>query len=145
MSDYNIDELYAAVQQFKLYVQQNFPYKQTIFEGTIDPSVVGFNANPASLFFQKDMSGNLINIWIKTTYTNTDWELLFPISPGLYLEHTQSVAASTWTVAHNFGKYPVVSVLTPGGLEVDAEIANLSLNVIEIRFASPQIGKAILK
>ena len=94
MSEYNLDQLYAAVQQFKLYVQQNFPYKQTIFEGTIDPSVVGFNANPASLFFQKDISGNLINIWIKTTYTNTDWELLFPISAGLYFEHTQTVAAS---------------------------------------------------
>lgn len=145
MAEYNLDQLYEAVQQFKLYVQQNFPFKQTIFEGTIDPSVTGFNANPASLFFQKDLSGNLVNIWIKTTYVLTDWELLFPISPGLYYEHVQNTPSSTWIVNHNFGKYPVVSVLTPGGLEVDAEIANLSLNTTEIRFASLQTGSAIFK
>jgi len=145
MAEYNLDQLYEAVQQFKTYVQQNFPYKQTIFEGVIDPSVEGFNANPASLFFQKDLSGNLINIWIKTTYTLTDWELLFPISPGLYHEHVQSTPEATWLVNHNFGKFPVVSVLTPGGLEVDAEVANLSSNTAEIRFASPQNGRAIFK
>lgn len=69
------DELYTALQQFKLYVQQTFPFKHTIFEGTADPSAGAGIAAPVGAFYsQKDGGGLLLKIWVKKTLVNTGWE-----------------------------------------------------------------------
>lgn len=57
--------------------------------------------------------------------------------------HVQSTPSATWTVAHNLGAKPLVTVLSPGGVEVIAQVLHLSVNVTQIFFDSPATGSAI--
>lgn len=61
-----------------------------------------------------------------------------------YLNFNQPTASAAWTINHNFGKKPNVSVYTVGGLEVWAEILHLSDNALQIAFDQPMAGFAIL-
>jgi len=56
--------------------------------------------------------------------------------------HTQSSASATWTVAHNLGYHPSVSIETPGGLEMIGEVLHQSNNLLTISFASARAGTA---
>ena len=58
-------------------------------------------------------------------------------------EHTQATADSTWTVNHNLGFRPAVTVLSPGGLEMLAEVLHTSLNQALVYFDAPKAGNAI--
>lgn len=54
---------------------------------------------------------------------------------GLSFTHNQPTISSTWTVPHNLGYRPTVSVTTSGGVEVDGgEIVHLSNNTLQILF-----------
>lgn len=56
-------------------------------------------------------------------------------------EHTQSVAATQWTVNHQLGRRPAaVSVLSPGGVEVDAAVTHVTINQLVVEFAAPYSG-----
>ena len=56
--------------------------------------------------------------------------------------HTQLVASSTWTISHNLGYRPNVSVLTDGGKERIAEVIHISNNITQISFATATTGSA---
>lgn len=62
----------------------------------------------------------------------------------LHYAHSQSVAAATWAIAHNLGKYPSVTVVDSGGTEVEGDIDHLSINSCNIIFSAPFTGKAYL-
>lgn len=61
----------------------------------------------------------------------------------LRFDFTQGSAASTWTIAHNLGKHPNISIYTVGGVEVEAAIIHLSSNVAQILFDAPFSGYAV--
>lgn len=66
-------------------------------------------------------------------------------SGAAFYEHVQSTPLQVWTVAHNLGHYPDVNVYTAGGVLIETpEVANLSVNVLEIRFSTPFAGTARL-
>lgn len=56
--------------------------------------------------------------------------------------HTQASAATEWIVNHNLGAKPTVSVLSPGGVELIADVVHLSTNQARIYFAAPTAGSA---
>ena len=59
--------------------------------------------------------------------------------------HTQSAPSASWTVNHNLAVQPAaVTVLSPGGMEILAEIVHVSVNQLLVLFASPQTGKAVV-
>lgn len=58
--------------------------------------------------------------------------------------HSHSVASATWTIQHNLGFKPSVTVLDPNDLEVYAEVQHSSDNELEVRFKNAQTGKAYL-
>jgi hypothetical protein len=66
-------------------------------------------------------------------------------SDGEPLVHTQSSASTTWLINHNFGFRPLVTVLSPGGAEVGAEVEHVSVNQVRISFAEPRSGSAIVR
>lgn len=71
-----------------------------------------------------------------------------PGSPGpgaTYHDHTQSVAALEWVVNHNLGRLVSTTVLSPGGFEVEAEVAQVSENQARVYFNSPQTGKVLVR
>lgn len=55
--------------------------------------------------------------------------------------YVQGSPSAIWTVNHNIGRYPaVIRVLSPGGVEVEADVRDISVNQSQIFFASPQTG-----
>lgn len=68
-----------------------------------------------------------------------------PGGSGARYEHIQSVASALWTVNHNLGVRPVaVSVLSPGGVEVDAAVTHVSDNQLTVEFSIPYTGTCIV-
>ena len=65
-------------------------------------------------------------------------------SIGVAYIHQQWVASQTWTINHNLGTRPTVSILDLGGNEVQADVAHMSANQLLIRFAIPIAGLARL-
>ena len=61
-------------------------------------------------------------------------------SPGTAYEHTQAIASDTWTVNHNLGFWPTVTVFGPGNSPVNAGVLHTSLNQCVISFVVPMTG-----
>lgn len=57
--------------------------------------------------------------------------------------HTQSFAASTWTVNHNLGHRPVVTVLTSSGVMAVAQIIHTSDNMLHVIIDNAMTGSVI--
>ena len=53
---------------------------------------------------------------------------------NLAFRFVQSTAANVWTVAHNLGKYPSVSIVDSAGSLVTGEVKYLDLNTVQISF-----------
>lgn len=65
-----------------------------------------------------------------------------PGASGLSHVHTQSTPALTWTINHNLGFKPAVSLLTVGGIEMFAEVVHVSSNQVTVLFVQPTAGIA---
>jgi hypothetical protein len=62
---------------------------------------------------------------------------------GVY-SHNQTAVASVWTINHNLGFNPAVSVVDSAGTSVEAETWYTNINTLEVRFANGISGKAYL-
>lgn len=56
--------------------------------------------------------------------------------------HTQASAATVWTIAHNLGVRPTVTVLSVGGLLMLGDVLHLDANTLTITFAVAVAGTA---
>ena len=63
---------------------------------------------------------------------------------GYEYTFTQSAAASTWTITHNLGRFPSVSVVDSAGSIINGAITYTNENVITVVFTSATSGKAYL-
>lgn len=71
-----------------------------------------------------------------------------PGAPGsggdLSYTHVQDVAATTWTIDHNLGKYPSVGVVDSAGTLVEGEVRYTSTSQCVLSFSAPFAGKVYL-
>lgn len=58
--------------------------------------------------------------------------------------HNQSGASAMWTITHNLGKYPSVSVVDTANNEVIGEVEYITDTELTIKFSAPFSGKAFL-
>lgn len=58
--------------------------------------------------------------------------------------HNQSVPAAIWTVTHNLGRFPSVSVVDSAGTLVFGEVKYLSNNQLTVTFSAAFGGKAYI-
>ena len=56
--------------------------------------------------------------------------------------HTQMVAAASWTINHNLGKFPAVSVVDSGGSVVVGEVQYINKDTLIVSFAGAFSGVA---
>jgi hypothetical protein len=56
--------------------------------------------------------------------------------------HNQPSAASEWTINHNLGYRPSVTLYSIGGAEIDAEVIHISVNQARAYFATNVAGSA---
>lgn len=62
----------------------------------------------------------------------------------LHFVHNQISASSSWTITHNLGKHPTVSIVDSGGNWVVGDIVYTSTNELTINFTATFSGKAYL-
>jgi hypothetical protein len=76
----------------------------------------------------------------------TDYNGVSPAPSAIltHFVHTQSAASSTWTIAHNMGRYPSVTIVDAQGNVIQAEIAYLTTTSVRITFSEPVAGSAYL-
>jgi len=67
-----------------------------------------------------------------------------PDGPDLSYVHDQAIASATWTINHNLGKYPSVTIVTSAGDEVEGDIDYTSINTVQLTFSGAFAGKAYL-
>lgn len=67
-----------------------------------------------------------------------------PAGGDLAYIHTQSVAAASWPITHNLGKYPSVSVVDTGDSVIIPDVQYIDLNQVSVLFGSATSGRAYL-
>ena len=67
-----------------------------------------------------------------------------PSGSGTSFIHLQWSPAAVWTINHNLGVRPAVTILDVGGNEVQADVTHMSANQLLIRFALALAGVARL-
>jgi hypothetical protein len=65
-------------------------------------------------------------------------------SGDLNYTHNQLVSSNVWTITHNLGKNPSVTVIDSGGTNVIGEVDYTSLNVVTLTFSAAFSGRAFL-
>lgn len=58
--------------------------------------------------------------------------------------HEQTASSATWTITHNLGKYPSVTLVESTGVVVLGRITYTSVNQITVEFVTAITGKAFL-
>lgn len=58
--------------------------------------------------------------------------------------HAQPVPSSLWTVTHNLGKFPSVTIIDTANTEVEGDVEFVSNNQLIIRFSTAFSGKAFI-
>nr|DAL65675.1 MAG TPA_asm: collagen alpha 1(VIII) chain protein [Caudoviricetes sp.] len=61
-----------------------------------------------------------------------------------YYEHNQAVPSDVWTVTHNLGKRPAVTIIDSAGDEVEGSVKHDTLNQLTITFSAGFAGMAFL-
>lgn len=83
------------------------------------------------------ISGNIQN--------QTDlWNIITNLYVRDHYVHTQSVPSTTWTVNHNMGKNPSVSIVNSSGEQVFSDVDHISVNQLVITFSFPFAGIAYM-
>ena len=70
--------------------------------------------------------------------------LNFVLPVGGNYTHNQITSSTTWTVTHNLGFFPAVSVVDSGGNYVIGDVNYVSQNVLTVSFNASFGGKAYL-
>ena len=79
--------------------------------------------------------------WNDLPYTGIDSAELVPL---VSYTHNQASESTTWTVAHNLGFYPSVTVFLSSGDVVEGAIAHVDSNSLTITFSVAISGTAYL-
>lgn len=103
-----------------------------------DPGVAG----PPNVLTVGTVTSGTAAVNITGTAPSQVLNFVLPIS-GSYI-HTQSVSASTWTINHNLGFNPAVSIVDSGENVVIGDVTYISTNALSVSFNASFGGKAYL-
>lgn len=103
-----------------------------------DPGVAG----PANVLTVGTVTSGSAAVTITGTAPSQTINFVLPTG-GSYI-HTQSTSSSTWTINHNLGYYPAVSVVDSGGNVVIGDVNYISINAVSVSFNASFGGKAYL-
>jgi hypothetical protein len=85
--------------------------------------------------------GNGTNVWTDLSYTGVDAAELVPL---ISYEHVQGAADTIWTIEHNLGFYPSVTVFDSALSEVEGAIEHQDQTTLTITFSVAISGTAYL-
>lgn len=111
-------------------------------EGVVEVHDPGVAGPPNTLAIGTVVSGATPEVTITGTAPTQTINFVLPVG-GNYT-HNQLTAASTWTITHNLGFFPAVSIVDSGGNYVIGDVNYVSQNVVSVSFNASFGGKAYL-
>lgn len=103
-----------------------------------DPGVAG----PPNTLSVGTVTSGPAEVTITGTAPNQTLNFVLPVA-GAYT-HNQGTSASTWTITHNLGYYPSVTVVDNGDNVVIGDVSYISANQVSVSFSASFGGKAYL-
>lgn len=79
--------------------------------------------------------------WTELPYTGIDSQEIVPL---VSYSHTQGSSSTTWSIEHNLGFYPSVTVFMSSGDTVEGSIEHQDVNNLTITFSVAISGTAYL-
>lgn len=67
-----------------------------------------------------------------------------PGAGGASYAHVQGAPLATWTIVHNLGFFPSVTVVDSGGTTVEGDMRYIDVNTVELSFSAAFGGSAYL-
>lgn len=111
-------------------------------EGVLEVHDPGIAGPPNALAVGTVVSGPAPVVTITGASPTQTINFVLPVG-GNYT-HNQITSSSTWTITHNLGFFPAVSVVDSGGNYVVGDVNYVSQNVVTVSFSSSFGGKAYL-
>jgi len=71
-------------------------------------------------------------------------ELIDRSSCDRHFEYSQGTPLLSWSIIHNLGKYPSVTITDSSGTELECEVIHNDLNSLTLNFSEPFAGNAYL-
>lgn len=131
------------------YLANEFVGKDIIIADTLIPNNYGtYSVTSVTVDANNNNFYDLVLSYKSGNGTLTDGQfysiILFAGAQDLSFEFAQASAASTWTVNHNLGKFPSVTVKLADGTVGQAAISHTNKNTLTITFGADTSGTAYM-
>ena len=70
--------------------------------------------------------------------------ILRPLTRVPTYVHRQDIAAAVWSISHNLGKYPTVTIVDSSGRQVYGDVEYTDMQSLTVRFSGAFSGRAYL-
>jgi len=117
------------------------PYVQEPIEVTEQKTVVEVNTNFAGV---RSVAGKTGDVTLEIEDVEGLEDALNNGSGDRNREFEQAIPSTLWSITHNFGKRPAVTILTSAGDVVWAAINHIDDNSLTVSFTNPFSGKVVL-
>jgi len=111
-------------------------------EGVLEVRDPGVAGPPNTLTIGTVVSGAAPAVSITGIAPTQTLNFVLPVG-GNYT-HNQITSSATWTITHNLGFFPAVSVVDSGGNHVIGDVNYVSVNILTVSFNASFGGKAYL-
>tara|TARA_R110001599_G_scaffold9757_2_gene48361 strand:- start:1168 stop:1866 length:699 start_codon:yes stop_codon:yes gene_type:complete len=138
-----------GINSLQNYITTEFVGKEIIIADTLIPNNYGvYNVTSVTVDAGNNNFYDLVLSYKSGNGTLTDGQfysiILFAGAQDLSFEFAQASAATTWTVNHNLGKFPSVTIKLSDGTVGQAAITHTNKNTLTISFSADTSGIAYM-
>ena len=138
-----------SINSLQNYLTTEFLGKEIIIADTLIPNNYGvYNVTSVTVDAGNNNFYDLVLSYKSGNGTLTDGQfysiILFAGAQDLSFEFAQASAATTWTVNHNLGKFPSVTIKLSDGTVGQAAITHTNKNTLTISFSADTSGIAYM-
>ena len=138
-----------SINSLQNYITTEFVGKEIIIADTLIPNNYGvYNVTSVTVDAGNNNFYDLVLSYKSGNGTLTDGQfysiILFAGAQDLSFEFAQASAATTWTVNHNLGKFPSVTIKLSDGTVGQAVITHTNKNTLTISFSADTSGIAYM-
>lgn len=116
----------------------NVSLTSPVIETTIKP-----NATIISSVITGGRGKSAYEVWIDEGHTGSPEDFLNWLKQDSFV-YTELQPLTTWTIVHNLGKYPSVTIIDSADRMVIGEVHYIDANTVEVSFAAGFSGQAFL-
>lgn len=131
------------------YLTNEFVGKEIIIADTLIPNNYGtYSVTSVTVDANNNNFYDLVLSYKSGNGTLTDGQfysiILFAGAQDVHFEFQQASGATVWTVNHNLGKFPSVTIKLADGTQVQALVTHTNNNTLTITFSGENSGTAYL-